>query len=151
MQTQSTCQSKVQASQEFTKKLLMLTTVGGVGFWITDFVFAVSPIAAAYKAAFSISSLPVALAEALAGGLVIALCVSFFMLRFFDRVPGEKPIFKALILSFFVMLVIEVFSALGNPAHASVYLVLNTGMNIPRFLALGLVTGYFFDKGKGKV
>ena len=151
MQTQVTRQSKVQASREFSKKLLMLAAAGGAAFWITDFVIAVSPITAEYKAAFSISSLPVALVEALAGGLVIAFCVSLFLLRFFDRVPGKKPIFKALILSFFVMVIIEVLSALGNPAHASVYLLLDTGMNAPRFLALGLVIGYLFDKQKGKV
>jgi hypothetical protein len=151
MQTQLTCQNKVQASPEFLKKLLMLVAAGGAAFWITDFVISVSPIAAEYKAAFSISSLPVALADALVGGLVIALCVSFFLLRFLDRIPGKKPIFKALILSFFIMVIIEVFSALGNPALASVYLLLGTGMNAPRFLALGLVTGYLFDKQKGKV
>jgi hypothetical protein len=151
MQTQLTCQNKVQASPEFLKKLLMLVAAGGAAFWITDFVISVSPIAAEYKAAFSISSLPVALADALVGGLVIALCVSFFLLRFLDRIPGKKPIFKALILSFFIMVIIEVFSALGNPALASVYLLLVTGMNAPRFLALGLVTGYLFDKQKGKV
>jgi uncharacterized protein YacL len=151
MQTQLTCQNKVQASPEFSKKLLMLAAAGGAAFWITDFVISVSPIAAEYKAAFSISSLPVALADALVGGLVIALCVSFFLLRFLDRIPGKKPIFKALILSFLAMVMIEVISALGDPAHASVYLLLDTGMNTPRFLALGLVIGYLFDKQKGKV
>jgi uncharacterized protein YacL len=151
MDTQLTGQGEVQASREFPKKLLMLAAEGGAAFWIIDFVISGSPIAAEYKAAFSISSLPVALVEALAGGLVIAFCVSFFLLRFFDRIPGKKPIFKALILSFFVMVMIEVISALGNPAHASVYLLLDTGMNAPRFLALGLVIGYLFDKQKGKV
>jgi hypothetical protein len=151
METQLTGQSKVQASRESTKKLLMLAAAGGAAFWIIDFVISVSPIAAEYKAAFSISSLPVALVEALVGGLVIALCVGFFLLRFFDRVPGKKSIFKALILSFFVMVTIEGFSALANPSHASIYLLLETGMNAPRFLALGLVIGYLFDKQKGKV
>jgi hypothetical protein len=151
METQVTLQSKVQASHEFSKKLLILTAAGDAAFWITDFVISVSPIAAEYKAAFSISSLPVALAEALVGGLVIALCVSFFLLRFFDRIPGKKTIFKALILSFFVMVMIEVFSALGNPAHAFVYLVLDTVMNAPRFLALGFIIGYLFNQQKGKV
>jgi hypothetical protein len=151
MEIQLTGQNKARASREFPKKLLMLAAAGGAAFWITDCVIAVSPIAAEYKAAFLISSLPVALVEALAGGLVIAFCVSFFLLRFFDRVPGKKPIFMALILSFFVMVMIEVISALGNPAHASIYLLLDTGMNAPRFLALGLVIGYLFDKQKGKV
>jgi uncharacterized protein YacL len=151
MDTQVTCQSKVQASREFPKKLLKLAAAGGAGFWIIDFVMAVSPIASEYKAAFSISSLPVALVEALTGGVVIALCISFFLLRFFERIPGKTPIFKALILGFFIMVMIEVISALANPAHASVYLLLDTGMNTPRFLALGLVMGYLFNKEKGKV
>jgi uncharacterized protein YacL len=151
METQLPGQKKAQTTREFPKKLFILAAAGGTAFWIIDFVISVSPIAAEYKAAFSISSLPVALVEALAGGLVIAFCVSFFLLRFFDRVPGKKPIFKALILSFFVMVIIEVLSALGDPAHASLYLLLDTGMNAPRFLALGLVIGYSFDKQKGKV
>ena len=151
METQITGDGKAQASRGFSKKLLMLAVAGGAAFWMIDFVISVSPIAAEYKAAFSISSLPVALVEALVGGMVIALCVSFFLLRFFDRIPGKKPIFKALILSFFIMVMIEVFSALGNPAHASIYLLLDTGMNVPRFLALGLVIGYLFSKQKGKV
>ena len=151
METQLTGQSKVHASREFSKRLLLLAAAGGAAFWIIDFVISVSPIAADYKAAFSISSLPVALIEALSGGLVIGLCVSFCLLRFYDRIPSKKPIFKALILSFFIMVIIEVFSALGNPAHASVYLLLDTGMNAPRFLVLGLVIGYLFNKQKGKI
>lgn len=151
MQTSVTGQTTAQASREFLKKLLMLAAAGGAAFWITDFVMAVSPIASAYKAAFSISSLPVALVEALAGGLVIAFCVSFVLLRFFDRIPGKNSIHKALILSFSAMAIIEVLSALANPAHASIYLLLDTGMNVPRFLALGLVIGYVFDRQVRKV
>ena len=151
MQTSVTGQTTAQASREFLKKLLMLAAAGGAAFWITDFVMAVSPIASAYKAAFSISSLPVALVEALAGGLVIAVCVSFVLLRFFDRIPGKNSIHKALILSFSAMAIIEILSALGDPAHASVYLLLDTGMNVPRFLALGLLIGYVFDKQNRKV
>ena len=149
MDTQVTGQSKVQASRANSKQLLMLASAGGAAFWITDFGIAVSPIAAKYKSAFSISSLPVALVEAFVGGLVIALCVSFILLRFFDRIPGKKGVFKALILSFFVMVIIEIISTLGDPSHAAVYLLLDTGMNAPRFLALGLVIGYLFDQQKG--
>ncbi len=151
MQTSVPGQNTAQVSREFLKKQLMLAAVGGAAFWITDFVMAVSPIASAYKAAFSISSLPVALVEALAGGLVIAFCVSFFLLRFFSRLPGKNPISKALILSLSAMVIIEVLSAIGDPAHASVYLLLDTGMNAPRFLALGVVIGYVFDKQNRKV
>ena len=82
MQTRSTGLSKQESSRDFSKKLLMLAVAGGAAFWITDFLMAVSPIAAAYKAAFSISSLPVALVEALIGGLVIAFMRQFFPASF---------------------------------------------------------------------
>ncbi len=150
MQTQVIYQSKVQVSREFSKKLLMLAAAGGAAFWITDFVIAVSPITAENKAVFSISSLPVALVEALAGGLVIAFCVSFLLLRFFEKLPTQNPILKALILILGAMAIIEVLSTLGDPSHASVYLLLDTGMNAPRFFALGLVIGYLFYKQIGK-
>ena len=150
MQTRVTGQGKVQASREFSRRLLTLAAAGGAAFWIIDFIMAVSPIAAAYKAAFTFSSLLVALVEALIGGLVIAFSVSFFLLRFFNRLPGKNPIIKALILSFGAMVIIEVLSALGDPTHASVYLLLDTGMNAPRFLALGLMIGYLFDKQNRK-
>lgn len=149
METQLTGQSKAQASQEFSKKLLMLAAAGGAAFWIIDFVISVSPIAAEYKAAFSISSLPVALVEALAGGLVISCCVSYFLLRFFDKIPTKYPILKALILSFAALVMIEVLSTLVNPSNASVYLLIDTGMNVPRFLALGIVVGHLYDKLNG--
>ena len=151
METQVTGHSKAQASREFSKKLLTLVAAGGAAFWVIDFVISVSPIAPEYKAAFSISSLPVALAEALVGGMMISLCVSFFLLRFFDRIPGKNSIHKALILSFSAMAIIEVLSALGDPAHAFTYLVLDTGMNIPRILALGWTIGFVFDKQNRKV
>jgi len=102
----------------------------------------VSPIAAEYRAAFSISNLPVALAEALVGGLIIGCCVSYFLLRFFDKIPTKNPIVKTLILSFAAMVIIEVLSTLVKPNHASVYLLIDTGMNMPRFLALGIVIGH---------
>ena len=151
MQTSATGLRKQESSRDFSKKLLKLAVAGGAAFWVTDFLMAVSPIAAAYKAAFSFSSLPVALVEALAGGLVIAFSVSFFLLRFFSRLPGKNSFHKALILSFSAVVIIEVLSALGDPAHASVYLLFDTGMNIPRFLALGIVIGHLYGKLKGEV
>lgn len=151
MQTRSTGLRKQESSSDFSKKLLKCAVPGGAAFWVTDFLMAVSPIAAVYKAAFSFSSLPVALVEALVGGLVIAFSVSFFLLRFFGRLPGKNPILKSLILSFSAMAIIEVLSAIGNPVHAFVYLVLDTVMNIPRFLALGCTIGFLFDKENRKV
>jgi hypothetical protein len=80
----------------FSKKLFMLAAAGGAAFWITDFVMAVSPLAVAYKAAFSISSLPVALVEALAGGLMIAGCVSFSCFVSLTGFQRQNPILKGI-------------------------------------------------------
>jgi hypothetical protein len=151
METQATGRSKRQTSQEFYKKLFKLTIGGGAAFWITDFVMSVSPIAAEYRTAFSISYLPMALVEALVGGLIIGGCVSYFLLRFFDKIPSKNPILKALILGFVAMVIIEVLSTLVNPNNASVYLLTDTGMNVPRFLALGIVVGHLYDKLNGGV
>jgi F0F1-type ATP synthase assembly protein I len=126
-----------------------LTGAGGAAFWITDFAISVSPIAAEYRAAFSISYLPMALVEALVGGLMIGCWVSYFLLRFFDKIPTKKPILKALTLGFVAMLMIELLSTLVDPTNVSVYLLIDTGMNVPRFLALGIVVGHLYDKLNG--
>jgi hypothetical protein len=149
MESQATGRSKRQTSHEFYKKLYKLTGAGGAAFWITDFVISVSPIASEYRAAFSISYLPMALVQALVGGLIIGCCVSYSLLRFFDKIPTKTPIPKALILSFVALVISEVLSTLINPSNASVYLLIDTGMNVPRFLALGMVIGHLYDKLNG--
>jgi hypothetical protein len=149
METQATGRSKRQTLHEFYKKLFKLTGAGCAAFWIPDFALSVSPIAAKYKAAFSISSLPLALVQALVGGLIIGCCVSYSLLRFFEKIPTKKTILKALILSFVAMFMIEVLSTLVNPSNASVYLLIDTGMNVPRFLALGIVVGHLYEKLNG--
>jgi len=144
MESQASDQSERKVSHGFYKKLFKLTVAGGVAFWIVDFAMALSPISSEYMAAFSISSLPLALVEALVGGMIIACFVSFFLLRFFDKIPTKYPILKALILSFVAVVVIEVLSTFGNPSNAYVYLLVDTVMNIPRILALGIVIGYLY-------
>ena len=49
------------------------------------------------------------------------------------------------------MSMMEIISTLGNPAQTSVYLLLDTGMNAPRFLALGSVIGYRIDQQKRRL
>jgi len=150
METQASGRSKRQTSHEFSKKLYKLTVAGGVAFWIVDFAISLSPIAAEYMAAFSISYLPLALVEALVGGLIIACCVSYFLLRFFDKIPTKNPILKSVILSFVALVIIEVLSTIVNLSNAYVYLLVDTGMNVPRFLALGIVVGYLYKRLYGR-
>jgi uncharacterized protein YacL len=146
METPATDRTKQQKSHEFSKKLIKLTVAGGIAFWIVDFAISLSPISAEYMAAFSISYLPLALVEALVGGLIIACFVSYFLLRFFDKIPTKNPILKSVILSFAAIVVIEVLSTFGNLGNAYVYLLIDTVMNIPRILALGIVIGYLYKR-----
>ena len=146
METQASGRSFRQTSSEFSKKLYKLTVAGGVAFWIVDFAVSLSPISAEYMAAFSISSLPSALIGALVGGLVIACFVGYFLLRFFDKIPTKNSILKSVILSFSAMVIIEVLSTFGNLSNAYVFLVIDTVMNVPRILALGIVIGYLYKR-----
>jgi len=51
-----------------------------------------------------------------------------------------------LILSFAAIVVIEVLSTFGNPSNAYVFLLVDTVMNIPRIVALGIVVGYLYKR-----
>jgi len=146
METQTSGRSKRQTSHEFYKNLCKMAIAGGVAFWVVDFAMSLSPIAAEYRAAFSISYLPMALVEALVGGLIIACFVSYFLLRFLVKIPTKNPISKAVILSFVAVAIIEVLSTFGNLSNAYVFLLIDTVMNIPRILALGIVVGYLYDR-----
>ena len=88
------------------------------------------------------------LLEALAGGLIIGSFVSYFLLRYYDKIPTVSPIFKSLIMTFAALCIIEAFSIFINLNNASVYLFLliGAGMNVPRFLALGIVIGYLYKR-----
>jgi hypothetical protein len=127
------------------RKALKPAIAGGAAFWLANFAVSLTPIAAVYRSALSISYFPMLL-EALAGGLMIAFCVSYFLLRFFDRVPTKSPILKALILTFAVLGIIEAFSIFAVVSHASVYLLIGAIMNVPRFFALGIVIGCLYKR-----
>ena len=85
-------------SKGILKKVLVLTLVGGLAFWLANFAISRTAIAADYRAALSISYFPMLL-EALVGGLIIGLWVSYFLIGFYDRIPTKDPILKSVILS----------------------------------------------------
>jgi hypothetical protein len=151
METRTIVQDRHPEPHRIRKELWKLALTGGAAFWIVDFAMALSPIGEVYRDAFSISNLPLALVEALAGGLMVACIVSYLLLRFAGRIPFKNPISKGLILSLAAMLVIEVLSTLVDPVHAFTFLFIDTAMNLPRFLALGIAIGYGYTlikKGK---
>ncbi len=135
----------VTGSKGILKKTFVLAVVGGLAFWLANFAISRTPIAAEYRAALSISYIPMLL-EALFGGLIIGLWVSYLLLRFFDRIPAKDPILKSVILSSIVMVIITIL--LGNPSSFSAtgnvlwYFIIGTTFNLIRFLALGVAIGY---------
>jgi hypothetical protein len=145
-----------RCSNILSKKLYKPTVGGGVAFWAANFAISRTPIAAEYRTALSISYLPMLLA-ALLGGLMIGFCVSYFLLRFFDKIPTQDPISKSVILTFIVLIIVTIliggpssFLATGNVLR---YFLIGTMFNVIRILALGIVIGYLYDRlnrGVGK-
>ena len=78
---------------------------GGLGFWLANLAISLTPIAAEYRAALSISYLPMLL-EALARWLDPRLLVSYCLLRFFDKLPAKNPILKAVLLSSVALVIV---------------------------------------------
>jgi hypothetical protein len=144
-------QQKITQSREMT----ILAVAGGAAFWIANFAISRTPIAVEYRAALSISYLPMLL-ESLLGGLMIGLCVSYFLLRFFDKLPTNNPILKSVILSFIILIIItvliEVPAKLFTPTNdAFRYFLIGATFNVIRILALGMTVGYLYKKLDGQV
>ncbi len=149
METRAKYLSKRDTSPEFNKKLYKLTIVGGAAFWATNFAISLTPIAAEYRAALSISYLPM-LIESLLGGLIIGFFISFILLRFFDKIPTKDPIQKSVILSFIALFIVTILlqgsASFLTPSDALRYFLIGTLFNVLRILALGIAIGYLYKR-----
>jgi F0F1-type ATP synthase assembly protein I len=133
-------------SKDIWRRIVVLAAVGGLAFWVTNFAISLTPIAAEYRAGLSISYFPM-LFEALVGGLIIGFGVSFFLLRFFDKIPTKNPILKSVILSSIALLIFTIVlevpaKFLTNTNDALHYFLIGALFNVVRILALGIVIGY---------
>jgi hypothetical protein len=148
METRATGRSKRQTSYEFYKKLYKLTIGGGVVFWAITIAFSLLPIAAEFRAALSISYIQMVLVESLLGGMLIECCVSYFLLRFFDKIPTKNPILKSGILSFVALgiALIMVQVAASRTSDALHVFLIGAMLNVPRFLFPGIVIGYLCNR-----
>jgi len=153
METRATSRSKQQTSYEFYKKLFKLTIGGSVEFWAITIAFSLLPIAAEFRAALSISYVQVVIYDTLLVGIIISCYVSYFLLRFFDKIPTKHPILKAVILSFvpyvMVLILLGVATSLLEGDGLYVFLIGAT-LNVPRFLFLGIVIGYLYKRLYGQ-
>jgi NhaP-type Na+/H+ or K+/H+ antiporter len=138
-----------RGSTILSKKLFQLTVGGGAAFWAANFAISRTPIAAEYRAALSISYLPMLL-ESLVGGLIIGFCVSYLLLRFFDKIPTKTPLLKSVMLSFIVLVIVTIL--LQGPACSLTtsddlrYFLIGTMFNFLRILALGVAIGYLYKR-----
>ncbi|MGZ4911109.1 MAG: hypothetical protein ACXVI1_10430 [Halobacteriota archaeon] len=146
----TTIRDKRQMPSGAYKKGLILAIGGGLAFWLTNLAVSLTPIAAEYRAGVSISYFSMLL-EALVGGLIIGLGVSYFLLRFFDKIPTKNPILKSVILSFIALIIVTIL--LEVPSHFFTpnsdpmrYFLIGLLFNILRILALGIVIGYLYKR-----
>lgn len=137
-------------SKEIGRETLVLAIAGGFGFWVANFAISLTPIAAEYRAALSISYVPMQL-ESLLGGLIIGFCVSYCLLRYFDKIPTKNPVLKSVILSFIALLIVTLLielpaKFLTTTPGALRYFLIGTLFNTFRLLAMGSVIGYLYGK-----
>jgi hypothetical protein len=133
---------------------LKLSVGGGVVFWATTIAISLLPIAAEYRAAFLKRSWSIQTVwiDSLPMGMIIGGCLSYCMLRYFDKIPTQNPILKSLIASLIALgvaiLLVDVPSSylFLEPRNALHYFLIGVMLNAPRFLLLGLTIGYLCEK-----
>jgi len=157
METPATGRSKRQTSHEFYKKLFKLTIGGGVVFWAATIATSLLPIAAQYRAAYSNWSIQTVWVGSLLMGMIIGCCVSYFLLRFFDKIPTKNPILKSVMLSFIALVIAiilfdvpQIFIGPSDAFDALYYFLIGVMFNVTRFLVLGIVIGYLYKRLYGQ-
>ena len=135
------------------KKLFILTIGGGVVFWVTTIAISLLPIAAEYRSAFSKANIQTVWVGSLLAGVIIGCCVSYALLRFFDKIPTKNPILKSVIISLIALVIATILilvpqSFLGQRDILH-YFLIGIMLDAPRFLFLGIVIGYLYDKLNG--
>jgi Na+/phosphate symporter len=134
------------------KKLFKLTIAGGLVFWATTIATSLLPIAAEYRAAYSNWSIQTVWVTSLLMGMIIGYGVSYFLLRYFDKIPSKNPILKSMIISFIALIIAVIlidvpqsFFGMRNSFDASYYFLIGVMFNAARFLLPGIVIGYLYN------
>ena len=85
--------------------------------------------------------------------MIIGYCVSYFLLRYFDKIPSKNPILKSVILSFIALIIAVIlidvpqsFFGMRNSSDALYYFLIGVMFNAARFLLLGIVIGYLYNE-----
>jgi hypothetical protein len=132
------------------KNVLGLAVAGGLAFWVATIAISLLPIAAEYRSAFSKANIQTVWVASLPAGLIIGCCVSYFLLRFFDKIPTKNPILKSVIISLIALVITTILnlvphSFLGQ-SDVLHYFLIGIMLDAPRFLFLGIVIGYLYRR-----
>jgi len=134
-------------SKDIWRKTVILAVVGGIAFWSISIATSLLPIAADYRVArWSAQTVWVG---SLPAGIIIGFLVSYFLLRYFDKIPTKNPILKAVILSLIALIIVTILleaPASFGTSDALYYFLFGTLLNVPRFLFVGIVIGYLYRK-----
>jgi hypothetical protein len=140
------------SSTILSKKLFILTIGGGIVFWIISIATSLLPIAAEYRASFlnrSWAAQTVWLGSFFAG-MVIACCVSYSLLRLHKKISRKSPIQYSTILSFIALalatILIDIPRSSFGQSDGLYYFLIGILLNMPRFLFLGIVIGYLYQR-----
>jgi hypothetical protein len=135
-------------SKDIWRKIVVLAVVGGLAFWATSIATSLLPIAADYRVArWSAQTVWVG---SLPAGIIIGFFVSYFLLRFFDKIPTKNPILKSVIISLIALVIMTILnlvphSFLGQ-RDVLHYFLIGIMLDAPRFLFLGIVIGYLYKR-----
>jgi hypothetical protein len=140
-----------EGSTTLSNKLFILTIGGGVAFWATTIATSLLPIAAEYRAAFSNWKIQTVWVDSLFAGMIIGCCVSYFLLRLIEKNPTKNPIQISTILSFIALVIAIILidvpqGFLPGSSDALYYFLVGVMFNAARFLFLGLVIGYLYNR-----
>jgi len=139
-----------KGSTSLSKNLFILTIGGGVAFWAATIAISLLPIAAEYRSVFSKASIQTVWVASLPAGLIIGCCVSYSLLRFFDKIPTKDPILKSVIISLIALVIMTILnlvpqSFLGQ-RDVLHYFLIGIMLDAPRFLFLGIGIGYLYKR-----
>lgn len=133
------------------KKRCKLTIWGGMVFWAATIATSLLPIAAEYRAAYSDWSIQTVWVASLPMGMLIGYGVSWFLLRYSDKIPSKNPILKSMIITSIALIIAVIlidvpqgFFGMRNSADALHYFLIGVLLNGARFLLLGIVIGYLY-------
>ncbi len=134
-------------SKNIWRKIIVLAVVGGLTFWAISIATSLVPITADYRVArWSMETVWVG---SLPAGMIIGFFVSFFLFRFYEKIPINNPILKALILSIIALIIgtilLEAPASFGT-SDPLYYFLFGTMLNVPRFLLVGVVIGYLYKR-----